>query len=215
MRRRTVLIAGSAAAAIALVGTAVGVGLTRPEAGVPAAPPPVVPASVESACCLSGTPEGAGGAVAAAWTTVAGWPLPTSTTDGPGRRSKHGVWACYTHTVSGAVLAAYVIPMQVGLADDREAVVRQQTMPGPGQDVLLGSVDNSQTILTPRGFEVAAYSPQAATVRYRLSSAEGEVSCTTDVRWSNGDWRLVLGDDGSTSSGCVRGVPDEFTPWGP
>lgn len=102
-----------------------------------------------------------------------------------------------------------------GLADDREAVIRQQTMPGPGQDVLLGTVPNSTSITTPRGFDVVAYSADRSTIRYRLSVNGGEYSCTADVQWSEGDWRLVLGDDGSTSSGCVRGVPDEFTPWGP
>lgn len=102
-----------------------------------------------------------------------------------------------------------------GLADDRDAVVRQQTIPGPGQAVLLGSVANPQSIETPRGFEIAAYSPDAATIRYRLDTASGDFACTTDVRWSSGDWRLLVGDDGSTSSGCVQGVPDQFTPWGP
>jgi len=62
---------------------------------------------------------------------------------------------------------------------------------------------------------VAAYSPDAATVRYRLQNNGDDYSCDMDVRWSDGDWRLVLGDDGSTASGCVRGVPDTFTPWGP
>jgi hypothetical protein len=215
MRRRTVVVAGCAAAVV-LVGAVSVVGLTRREETIHVvAPVSTAPATVASGCGLPGTPEGTGGAVAATWTTVAGWPLPTSAADCPGRRSEHAGWSCYTHTLSGAVMAAYVIPIEVGLADDRQAVIRQQTMPGPGQDVLLGSVANEQSVVTPRGFDVAAYSPQAATVRYRLSTVEGEFTCTTDVRWSDGDWRLVLGDDGSTSSGCVRGVPDEFTPWGP
>jgi hypothetical protein len=102
-----------------------------------------------------------------------------------------------------------------GLAQDWQAVVREQTMPGPGQAVLLGAVPNSPNVVTPRGYDLAAYDQDRATIRYRLSTATGDFSCTTDVRWSAGDWRLMLGDDGSTSSGCVRGVPDAFTPWGP
>lgn len=155
------------------------------------------------------------GATAVTWTDVAGRPLPTSSTDGPGIRDPRGPWSCFTRTEAGAVLAGYVIAMRIGLADDRAAVIREQTMPGPGQDVLLATVPNSSGITVPRGFDVAAYSEDRSTIRYRLSLNDSEYTCTTDVRWSDGDWRLVVGDDGSTSSGCVRGVPTEFTPWGP
>lgn len=205
------------------VGTAVGVGvligvgavtLTRDD-NRPSTPPP--PLAAESSCGLTGTPgEDAAGASAASWTEVAGWALPISNTDGPGRRTETGPWSCFTRTPSGAVLAGYVISMRAnGLADDWRTVVRQQTVPGPGQEVLLSSVPNSSSIVTPRGFSVASYDPERSTIRYRLSTNSGDYSCTTDVRWSDGDWKLVLGDDGSTSSGCARGVPDNFTSWGP
>lgn len=214
MRRRTAVVAGSAAAFVALTGTVVGVALTRPDGAVPAAAPPPFLVSAKSACGLSGS-DGMEGATAATWTDVAGRPLPRSSTDGPGVSDPRGPWSCFTRTEAGAVLAGYVIAMRIELADDRPAVIREQTVPGPGQDVLLASVPNSSEIVTPRGFDVAAYSDDASTIRYRLSTANGEFTCTTDVKWANGDWRLVLGDDGSTSSGCVRGMPTEFTPWGP
>lgn len=143
-----------------------------------------------------------------------GWQLPTSTTDGPGRQTA-GPWSCFTRTESGAVLAAYVISMRAGgLADDWQAVVREQTMPGPGQNALLAAVPNTPTVTVPRGFSLAAYSPEAATVRYRLQNDGTDYTCDMDVRWFEGDWRLVVGDDGSTARGCVRGVPESFTPWG-
>lgn len=215
MRRRVLVVAGATAAAALVV--AGGVAYSRPDA--PSAAPgavPAPPAAVESACGLTGTPEDSTqGAVAATWTNVAGWSLPTSATDGPGVRNDAGPWSCFARTESGAVLAGYVIAMRTGLASDWQTVVREQTIPGPGQTVLLGSVPNSNAITTPRGFAVAAYDQSRATIRYRLSVNGGEFSCTTDVEWSAGDWRLVLGDDGSTSSGCVRGVPEDFTPWGP
>lgn len=150
---------------------------------------------------------------------MAGWSLPTSATDGPGVRTPTGVWSCFAHTQSGAVLSAYTIALLGGgLAQDWRTVVQQQTMPGPGQGVLLGSVPNTPTdmITTPRGFDIAAYTADRATVRYRLAAKGQDYACTLDVQWSGGDWRLVLADDGGTSSaGCVRGVPDTFTPWGP
>jgi len=213
MRRRRVLVVAGATAAAALA-VAGGVAYSRPDA--PSAAPatvPAPPATVESACGLPGT-LGTKGAAAATWTNVAGWSLPTSTTDGPGTRTA-GPWSCFTRTESGAVLAAYVIAMRTGLAEDWRSVVKTQTLPGPGQAVLLGSVPNASSVTTPRGFDVAAYSPDRATVRYRLSQNDNDYACTIDVAWSDNDWRLVLGDDGSTSSGCVKGVPEDFTPWGP
>jgi hypothetical protein len=213
MRRRTLVIAGSAAAVV-LVGTVLGVGLSRSDPALPTMT--ASPAAADSSCGLPGTvDETTAGATTVTWTDVAGRPLPVSATDGPGARDEKGPWSCYSRTRSGAVLAGYVIPLRIGLADDRRAVIQQQTVPSPGQAVLLSSVSNSSEIVTARGFDIASYSADASTIRYRLSTANGEYTCTTDVRWFEGDWRLVVGDDGSTSSGCVRGVPDEFTPWGP
>ena len=216
MRRRSVVIAGSAAALVVLVALAALVGLNRQDVPT-ASSPPTAAQTAESQCGLSGTPGNeAVGASSATWTDVAGWALPTSTTDGPGVRTEKGPWSCYARTPSGAVLAAYVIAMRGGgLADDWKTVVREQTMPGPGQDVLLGSVPNFSSVTTPRGFVVAAYSPDRSTIRYGLDVNGGDYACTINVQWSDNDWRLVLGDDGSTSSGCTRGLPDEFTPWGP
>ena len=218
MRRRTLVIAGSVAAALALLGTLAIVGLSERDS--PASRPPLATpttTAAESACGLPGTTgDEATGAIKSTWTDVAGWALPTSATDGPGVRTEKGPWSCYTRTPSGAVLAAYVIAMRGGgLADDWKLVIQEQTMPGPGRDVLLGSVPNFSNVTTPRGFAVAAYSPDRSTIRYGLSVNGGDYACTINVQWSDDDWRLVLGDDGSTSSGCTRGLPDEFTPWGP
>ena len=215
MRRRTGLITGGVAVVVAIAGTIVGVTLTRPDEVAVVPVSTASAAAAESSCGLPGS-NGTNGATAVSWENVAGWSLPISATDGPGLRDKRGPWSCFARTESGAVVAGYVIAMRAGgLADDWKTVVRQQTMPGPGQDILLGSVPNFSSVTTPRGFKVAAYSPDRSTVRYRLGVNGGDYSCTIDVQWSNNDWRLVLGEDGSTSSGCVKGIPDEFTPWGP
>ena len=213
MRPRTLVAAGVATAALVTAGTVMA--LYGPARAPSVAPAPSAPATVEiSACGLPGTP-GVEGAASATWTVDADMTMPVSPTDGPGVRTQAGPWSCFAHTQSGAVLAGYVIAVRSTGAQDWQAVVREQTMPGPGQAVLLGSVPNTGSIPAPKGFEVAAFDPSRATIRYRLSTAGGEFSCTTDVQWSAGDWRLVLLDDGSNSSGCTRGVPDAFTPWGP
>lgn len=219
VRRRVLTAAAMTGAAAALVVTTAVV-VKSAESGAAPGPPaaPAGPAvvAVESSCGLAGTPgPDAAGATAANWENVNGWPLPTSTTDGPGRKTR-GAWSCYTRTPAGAVLAGYVIGMRVsGVTDDWEATVRQGTLPGPGRDELLTATPNLVSVTTPRGFHVVAYSADAATIRYRLELNGQDYACLTDVAWSEGDWRLVLSDDGSTASGCVQGIPDEFTPWGP
>lgn len=217
MRRR--LVIGGAAAVVVAGVVIAGVTLASPD---PPAPPhvlasPGAPASAVSACGLPGTPgDDAPGAKAATWAPVGAYSLPVSTTDGPGKRVDAGPWSCFAHTPSGAVLAGITIGLRAGgAAENWQEVVRTQTMPGPGQDALLAKPLGDAALVTIRGFDIAGYSDQRSTIRYYLHTPEGDSNCTTDVQWSNDDWRLVLGDDGSTSSGCQLGVPADFTPWGP
>lgn len=179
-----------------------------------AAPTPTAPAM--STCGLTGTP-GTPTNLPATWQNVAGWSLPISPTDGPGIRNPTASWSCYAHTPAGAVLAGAVIPMRAdGVAEDWQTVVREQTVPGAGQTAKLNSTPTATSdIATIRGFTIAAYSEDRATINYYLPTASGQFSCTVDVVWYNSDWRLRLGDDGSTATGCTPGVPASFTPWGP
>lgn len=215
MRRR--LLIGGAAAVVAAGVVVAGVTLAAPD-DTPAADPPAAPPGVPiSACGLPGsTGDGAPGAVSATWTPVGAYSLPVSTTDGPGVRVDAGPWSCFSHTSSGAVLAGITIGLRAGgVAENWQDVVRTQTMPGPGQEALLAKPLGDAALVTVRGFVMAGYSDQRATIRYYLHTPEGDANCTTEVQWSDNDWRLVLGDNGSTSSGCEVGAPVDFTPWGP
>ena len=215
--RRRLLIGGAATVVIAGVVVA-GVTLASPDASPPtatqtsAAPPAAI-----SACGLPGSlGDDAPGAVAATWTPAGAYFLPVSATDGPGVQTPAGPWSCFTHTPSGAVLAGITISLRVnGVAENWQDVARTQTMPGPGQDALLAKPLPDAALVTIRGFSIAGYSEQRATIRYYLHAPDVDANCTTDVQWSNDDWRLVLADDGSTSSGCQQGAPADFTPWGP
>lgn len=218
MRRRRLLITGAAAVIVAGVVFA-GVTLISPDAPAPSPPAqPSAPTSAALSAC--GLPGSAGadapGAVTATWTLVGAYSLPVSATDGPGVQVPAGPWSCFTHTPSGAVLAGITIGMRAnGVAENWQDVARAQTMPGPGQDALLAKPLPDAEVVTVRGFSIAGYSDQRATIRYYLHSSSADASCTTDVQWSNDDWRLVLTDNGSTSSGCALGAPADFTPWGP
>lgn len=214
-RRRGVIIAA------ALIGGAVltfgTVQAVRPDVGGLTAAPPPVSAAAESSCGLRGTQGvAAEGATAATWEAVGAYSLPVSETDGPGVRVPSGPWSCFARTPSGAVLAGLVISWRAaGAAENWQDVIRAQTLPGPGQDAALADGLGSPELVTVRGFDVAAYTEDRATIRYYLHTPAIDASCTEDLTWSEGDWRLVLGEDGSTSSGCSRGAPDTFTPWGP
>jgi len=216
MRRRRLLI-GSAAAVVAAGVVVAGVTLASPDTPAPSTVQSSAPAAVLSACGLSGSAgDGAPGAAAATWTPVGAYSLPVSATDGPGVQTPAGPWSCFTHTPSGAVLAGITIGMRAnGVAENWQDVVRAQTMPGPGQDALLAKPLPDAEVVTIRGFAIAGYSDQRATIRYYLHSPSADANCTTEVQWSNDDWRLVLTDKGSTSSGCALGAPTDFTPWGP
>ena len=99
-------------------------------------------------------------------------------------------------------------------------LVRNRAVTNPDRSVRLAL---SVSLLRRGGWAPGVPAPQyvafatedRATVRYRLLVNGGEYACTIDVQWSRDDWRLVLGTDGSTSSGCSREIPAEFTPWGP
>lgn len=217
-RTRTLLIAaGAVAAAIVLVAVLVVVLGRGKSTTADNQPAPTKPTTTAPSCGLPGTPGPAvTGATNVRWDTQTGYPLPISATDGPAKRDPTGPWSCYARTPSGAVLAAYTIPIRVaGVASNWQAVARQQTMPGAGQDALIAAGLHETTSTTPRGFSVAAYSPDRATIADYEHTGQGDFTCTTDVRWYQGDWRIELQSDGSTSTGCSADVPANFTPWGP
>lgn len=177
-----------------------------------------------SACGLrGGAVDAPTGPIAnTSWVSDNGWSLPVTKQQGPGRRTANGPWSCYAQTPSGAVLAAYTIAMRIdGVASDWQAVVKQQTVPGVGQNSRLNSGRNvpENGVVTPKGFVLDSYSATNATVTYYLTTGDGSAaSCSINVVWSGGtagDWQLQLQPDGTTISGCVQGVPTRYVKWGP
>ena len=218
-RTRVLFIAGGAVAVAIVLVVVLVAGLGRGNnTTADSQPAPTKPTTTAPSCGLPGTPGLAvTGATNVRWDTQTGYPLPISATDGPARRDPTGPWSCFTDTPSGAVLAAYVIPIRVGgVAEHWQQVAREQTMPGAGQDALLaaGVQANSQQV-TIRGFNVSAFSQAKATVAFYVHSSALDLTCSTNVRWYQGDWRVELQDDGSTSTGCSQQPPEHFTPWGP
>jgi hypothetical protein len=148
------------------------------------------------------------------WENLDGWYLPRSADDGP-----DDGWRCYAHTPTGALLAAYTIPLRLVTADDYETVAREQTVPGVGQQTFLAEGPGPVTIDSPpvpAGFRVDQYDPNRATVTVYLRYPDLEMSCSTRVEWVDGDWRLALEPNGDTYPGCVEGPPPgAWAAWGP
>ena len=210
LTKRKTLIAAVVAFLLATGG--VWFAVTQTTAETPATAPPV-----QSKCDLPGTAGNPTTSIPTRWENSAGWFLPISDTDGPGIRNPVASWSCFAHTPTGAVLAGYVIPMRVeGIAEDWKTVVREQTVPGAAQALKLRSTPpQSSEQVTLRGFSVAAYSDTRATIAYYLHTPTLDLSCTADLQWLDGDWRLQLQENGDTLSGCIQGVPSSFVPWGP
>jgi hypothetical protein len=174
----------------------------------------------DSACGLKGGTAGTPTAAPATQLHEVGqtW-FPVSTAYGPGHPSETGPSTCFARTPTGAVFAAWTIPSLTGVP----AVVKQQTVPGPGQTTLLKEGPKSPPAnaeATPVGFRLTSYNPDAATVSFHIRSATGDVACISNVQWSGGatgDWRLAVQPDGSVLSDC--GAQTEFGPdwiaWGP
>jgi len=155
------------------------------------------------------------------WRNVSGWYLPSSTVAGPGTQTGDGPWSCFARTPTGAILAGYTIAIRLGIAPQFNAVVTQQTVPGVGQAALLKQGPPKVAVAgaaVPKGFLVDSYTNDDATVTYYLSYPNvGEFTCSSHVQWFPGstDWLLRLESNGDVFSGCVKGAPGRYVPWGP
>lgn len=163
------------------------------------------------------------------WQLFAGVPLPYSATAGP-RRVDGPVVAGFERSQAGALLAAAHLGTRYLLTPSpgwREVVARQ-VLPGPSRDAyvrLRATVDDATDADTsaggqgqPAGFRFLAFTPGVAVVQEAIRfprSGVLQVTSTT-LRWVDGDWRLELQPDGSTSPTAQQVADlDGFVLWGP
>ncbi len=181
--------------------------------------PPTAGEAYDSACGLKGgstqipTSEPAD----IKWTRIEGWAFPISASAGPGKRPATGPWSCFARTPMGAVLAAYTIDLRMAVVDDAgfDAIVEQQVSPGVGRDALVALGNQKpESITDTKGFIVESYTPDDAIISLYVVQQGQSATCSVEVQWRDGDWRLRALPDGSTSSGCVRAAPPKFVPWG-
>jgi hypothetical protein len=113
----------------------------------------------------------------------------------------------------------------MGVAENFAGIVKQQTVPGPGQTLLLQrgqSKHHASDQVVPFGFKINGYAQDVATVTFYGRQSGVGVRCTTAVQWAGGatgDWLLRLAPDGSGLLDCERLLADlqnsDFVAWGP
>ena len=139
----------------------------------------------------------------AEWALVDGFAVPSVKSAGPGKVEGDGFRFCYAQTREGALTAAANF---VGVSGDPELakkVTDKLIAPGPGREVARRSAAGTSGTGSdgPRvqvaGFKMVSYSAESSTVEILLRGSNGEyVVQQLPLRWTEGDWRLELADNG-------------------
>jgi hypothetical protein len=137
------------------------------------------------------------------WKNVGALLVPTSKTYGPTRYSGP-VWSCYSHTPTGAVLAAYGI-FGTLTSPGWRTVAGQELAPGPGKRAFIAAGLGQayqplapQNAAQPAGFAIVSYTAVQATIETLSDAGNGLYqSEQVTVAWQGGDWKLVLTPQGT------------------
>lgn len=194
------------AAVVAITAAITGGGSDPTPVPTPTAAPTASSIAAEdmSVCGLAGYEEEASLATApeSDWELVGTVAAPTAP-DGAGPGNVvDGFRSCFAHTGEGALFAA-VNYIALGSDSRNSDRMPELFVPGPGVDIALGAGAESGTPSSARlqvaGFKVNSYSADEAVidVAWSITSEDGAlVSYPVVLRWYDGDWRVVINDDG-------------------
>ncbi|WP_052436969.1 hypothetical protein [Georgenia sp. SUBG003] len=140
---------------------------------------------------------------------------------GPGE-DDDGLRTCYARTPTGAVLAAANVAAMGSSPELVGRMTEEMTAEGPGRDAALDHLEADGAPEIPggvryqiRGFRLLDYTGTEASVDVALGVDGGLTgSFVLDLRWEDGDWKVVLTDDGGLGS-LPAPVPDltGYTLW--
>lgn len=175
---------------------------TDPTGTAAAAPAPSVCGLTEEAD--SGTLTRA---PSARWELVGTVAAPSVEGMGPGEEDD-GLRTCYARTPTGALLAAANVAAMGSSAELVERMTAEMTAEGPGRDAALERLEAEDVPELPaalryqiRGFRLLDYTGTEASVDLALGVDGGVTgSFVLDLRWEDGDWKVVLTDDGGLGS---------------
>ncbi|GAB3440146.1 hypothetical protein GCM10027570_05360 [Streptomonospora sediminis] len=138
------------------------------------------------------------------WQTVGTLEAPSSTVHGPGQTEDNGYRHCYAKSPSGAVMAAtnftamgtdpLITPdlaeHMLAEGEGRQAVLEELESGGAGSD--------TRTPGHIGGAKLVSYTGERARVEIALVIEEPQAIAahSVDLRWADGDWKVVTRDDG-------------------
>lgn len=139
------------------------------------------------------------------WETAGVMKAPTSTVHGPGEVEDSGYRHCYAKSPSGAVFAALNF---VAMGTDpliAPDLAEHMYAEGAGKEAAQEDLDRNgasdQRVLAHfGGAKLMTYSSDRARVETALilENVDDAISATTvDLRWEEGDWKIVARDDGT------------------
>jgi hypothetical protein len=154
------------------------------------------------------------------WTLVGTVAAPSDPEgSGPGVIDSSGFRSCYAHTAAGALFAAANF---VALGTDATMHGKMSTLvaPGPGRDALISMTEGAESGASSyraqvAGFAINAFDEKSATVDLAMNYNDGQiVSLPLKLVWSEGDWKILVADDGSMpiAPAPLQGLGG-YTPW--
>lgn len=159
------------------------------------------------------------------WELVGRIAAPIDEAYGPGVIEPDGLRSCYAHSPIGALYAVANLYVQGSMPDLAVRNIEEHVVPGVGQEVALeqikvavaeGSIGGPGDVSVQfAGFQFLSYGPESATIDIAArNSAGGMISFVTEVKWSDGDWKLVVQDNGQPAV-PMRQLPSlvGYLPW--
>lgn len=157
----------------------------------------------------------------AEWQLVGTMAAPRSEQAGPGESGEGGFASCYARTREGVLLAAANFVALSAVEEHQSDAYTKLVAPGPGRELLLEAVEAGEVEQAPEGdrfqiagFRMSRYTDSESTVTLVIQSDGRYFSSDLEMRWVDGEWKVLANDDGTTARGTQE-VPDlgGFIPW--
>lgn len=192
-------------AAVLIVSSLIGGGNTPSASPTPEPSSPGASAQSEQASICGFTNTESADSITTApvadWVIVGTMAAPEDPEVGPGEVAGDGFRTCYARTATGALFAAANIWAMGSDAQLAPQITDLLTVPGAGRDAALNAQAGASTTgLSAQiaGFKILSYTGSTATVdiAFRLNTGD-LISFPQKLEWSDGDWKVLLADDGS------------------
>ncbi|MDF1480342.1 hypothetical protein PYV02_14750 [Leifsonia sp. H3M29-4] len=197
---------------ILVVAAGIGVAITAGAGGEPvstATPGTPASSSSDSACDLPAGDQSVPTTEApeAEWELVDRIAAPTAAGIGPGVIADDGLRSCFAHSPLGALFAATNYYAQGSSPELALRNAEEHVAPGAGRDAVVAAIrssaangtigGNPDVSVQFAGFQFLEYEPGRAVIDIAGRNSNGGVaSFVTELVWVDGDWKLVVQDNG-------------------